>query len=120
MNPYDILTQIGEVGATSATLEKKDGRTLNISIKAEELEAEDIGGADHPGAVRVRSWSCNAEGLARTDFPEAGDRITYNDQETGGPVSFKTTRDAKTGRYWNWRYMKRGVRIVFYTKYASE
>ncbi|MBR0226133.1 MAG: hypothetical protein IJL92_08765 [Thermoguttaceae bacterium] len=120
MNPYDTLKQIGEFNAIAATLIKSDGATIAIRIKAESAESATVGGTAAPGAIPVRTWSTNSDALTSSQFPAAGDALEYQDEVSGEKVRFKTTRDATTGRFWNWRYQRRGTRIVFYTKYNQD
>ena len=119
MNPYSILTQIGEFAAQDATLVKPDGARIPLKVKPESAESEAIGGDAAPGAVALRSWSTNIDGVEAAQYPNAGDRLEIVD-ETGATVSYTTTRDATTGRFWSWRYLKRGARIVFYTKFNPD
>lgn len=120
MNPYSILSQIGAINAQRATLVKQDGRRIELLVKPESGVSETVGGQTAPGAIAVRTWSTGADEKSVDLFPGAGDRLEIADESTGEILSYATTRDATTGRYWSWRYLRRGVRIVFYTKYNPD
>ena len=117
-NPYKQLERVAGFRGFPATLTKRDGTELTLSVKAEELRDERVE-SSYPNALRVRAWSAYVDafitetgGLA---FPADGDRLTVRCRD-GKVRVFATAREATTSRYWNWRYSTPGGRIVFYTK----
>ena len=119
MNPYNLLNKIAAFSALRATLVKADGRRIEIIVDPESGATETVGGATAPGAINVRAWSTAADESCSSDFPGPGDALEVEDAN-GQTKTYKTTRDATTGRYWSWRYLRRGTRIVFYTKYNPD
>lgn len=119
MNPYNLLNRIGAFNAQRATLVKSDGRRIALVVKPESGETVAVGGQTAPGAVPVKAWSAPANEKSVALFPAAGDALEVEDSN-GETKTYKTTRDATTGRYWNWRYTRRGTRIVFFTKYNPD
>lgn len=118
MNPYKQLERVAGFRGFPATLTKRDGTELTLSVKAEELRDERLEGS-YPNAMRVRAWSAYADAFITEEgdlaFPADGDRLTVRCRD-GKVRVFATAREATTSRYWNWRYSTPGGRIVFYTK----
>ena len=119
MNPYNLLNKIAAFNALRATLVKSDGRRISLIVEPESGETETVGGSTAPGAINVRAWSTQADEREIDNFPGPGDALEVEDAN-GQTKKYKTTRDAKNGRYWTWRYLRRGTRIVFYTKYNPD
>lgn len=117
-NPYKQLERVAGFRGYPATLTKRDGTTLTLSVKAEELRDERVE-SSYPNSMRVRAWSANNNAFLMKDgsfaFPADGDRLTVQCRDGKSRV-FSTARDATTSRYWNWRYSTPGGRVVFYTK----
>lgn len=118
MNPYKQLERVAGFRGFPATLTKRDGTELTLSVKAEELRDERLEGS-YPNAMRVRAWSAYVDAFFTEEgaqaFPSDGDRLTVQCRDGKFRV-FLTARDAASSRYWNWRYSTPGGRIVFYTK----
>lgn len=118
MNPYKQLERVAGFRGFPATLTKRDGTELTLSVKAEELRDERLEGS-YPNAMRVRAWSAYVDAFFTEEgaqaFPSDGDRLTVQCRDGKFRV-FSTARDAASSRYWNWRYSTPGGRIVFYTK----
>ncbi|MBQ9813482.1 MAG: hypothetical protein IJM54_09245 [Thermoguttaceae bacterium] len=118
MNPYNQLSKIAGVFSHRATLTKNDGRALNMYVKPETKASENLN-ATVPSALVVREWSCNAESFIVGDeifYPAAGDVLTVFSDD-GSSLRYDCARDATSGRYWDWRYLRPGYRVKFYTKY---
>ena len=117
-NPYKQLERVAGFRGFPATLTKRDGTELTLSVKAEELRDERLEGS-YPNAMRVRAWSAYVDAFFTEEgaqaFPSDGDRLTVQCRDGKFRV-FSTARDAASSRYWNWRYSTPGGRIVFYTK----
>ncbi len=118
MNPYKQLSKVANVNSSFATLSKRDGTALTLSVKAEEVTDERIE-SNYSGSMRVRVWSADVRSFLKDDgttaYPAEGDRLVLNCAD-GRRRAFLTTRDAASSRYWDWKYGMPGYRIVFYTK----
>ena len=118
MDPYKQLERVAGFRGFPATLTKRDGTELTLSVKAEDRRDERIE-SSYPNAMRVRAWSAYADAFITEGgslaFPADGDRLTVQCRD-GKVRVFSTARDATKSRYWNWRYSTPGGRVVFYTK----
>ena len=122
MNPYNTLARVGGVFSMPAELIKKDGARVAIRVKPIERAAEPISGGAMPGVARVRAWSCAANELTLDGAavkPEAGDALEVT-SDGGAAMRYPLTRDATTGRFWEWQYNRPGYRLQFFTKYHPE
>lgn len=121
MEPYNQLCRVAGYRGLNAELIKRDGTTVSLRVKSEELVDERIE-SSYPGSVRVRAWSADVDDLTKEDgiaYPGDGDRLRVQCRD-GKERVFPTAREASTSRYWNWRYSTPGGRIVFYTKTVGQ
>lgn len=117
MNPYIQLAKVARVFSQRATLTKKDGTVLGLSVKPETRASERIG-ATVPAALTTRDWTCDAADFFADEdlFPVGGDVLTVY-AEDGTAASYDVARDAQTGRFWEQRYLRSGYRVKFTTKF---
>lgn len=118
MNPYNQLKKIAGTFSHRATLTKNDGRVLNLYVKPETITSENLN-ANVPATMVVREWTCDVNDLivdSESYYPDAGDLLTVF-SDTGEPLRYDCARDATSGRYWDWMYLRPGYRVKFYTKY---
>ena len=117
MNPYNQLSRVAGVFSHRATLTKKDGATFTLRVKPEARQTENLT-ATVPTALTTRDWTCSESDLNRDEanFPSAGDVLTVFSDD-GTSRSYDVARDAQSGRFWDWRYLRTGYRIRFTTKF---
>lgn len=116
MNPYHQLNKIAGVLSLRATLTKKDGSELTIFVKPERRASERFG-ATVPAAITTREWSASASEFGdESNFPDAGDALTVFFDD-GAAKSYDCARDAQSGRFWEWQYLRTGYRVRFTTKF---
>lgn len=117
MNPYNQLGKVAGVFSQKATLVKKDGTTFTLYVKPETRQTETLN-AIVPAATTTREWTCAASDLNddEANFPDAGDSLAVFSDD-GTVKSYDVARDAQSGRFWDWRYLRPGYRIRFTTKF---
>lgn len=116
MNPYEQLRKIAGVFSQCATLAKKSGTVCELYVKPVARQSERLG-APVPAAATTREWTCDASDFGdEANFPDAGDELTVLSDD-GTPRSYDVARDAQTGRFWEWQYLRPGYRIRFTTKF---
>lgn len=122
MNPYNVLNKVAGVLSMPAVLVTKSGDAFSLYVRPETRTPENIQ-SDYAAALLVRSWSYNIEEVSDVHgntvivFPDSGDVLRVEDKD-GVIRDYRTTRDAKTSKYWTWKFDRPGCkRVVFYTKY---
>ena len=111
MNPYVLLNQLANANALSAVYVKA-GRRIPLEVSPETRNARELE-SEYRSAISYRVWSASVESFTvdgRVLFPSEGDALEVGEQK------YKITREPSTSRYWNWRYIRPGSRIEFYTK----
>lgn len=105
-----------------ARLITKNGHVVAFYVRPETRTPESIQ-SDYAAALLVRSWSYNIEEMSNEDgesvvfFPDSGDVLRVEDKD-GVIRDYRTTRDAKSSKFWTWKFDRPGCkRVVFYTKY---
>ncbi len=114
---YNTLSKLTDFRGMKATLWREGGEKIEIVVKPETAQAEEIT-PEHPAAIEVRTWSAGAAQFLEK-YPRQGDLLVLRDDE-GVERKYKLIRDAVSSRMWNWKYIKPGVRLLFYTKITSE
>lgn len=114
---YNTLSKLTDFRSVKATLWRDGGEKLEIVVKPEAAQAEEIT-PEHPAAIEVRTWSASAEQFLEK-YPRQGDLLVLRDDE-GVERKYKLIRDAVSSRMWNWKYAAPGVRLLFYTKTTNE
>ena len=122
MNPYNVLNKVAGVLSMPARLITKNGHVVAFYVRPETRTPESIQ-SDYAAALLVRSWSYNIEEMSNEDgesvvfFPDSGDVLQVEDRD-GVIREYRTTRDAKSSKFWTWKFDRPGCkRVVFYTKY---
>lgn len=122
MNPYNVLNKVAGVLSMPARLITKNGHVVAFYVRPETRTSENIQ-SDYAAALLVRSWSYNIEEMSNEDgesvvfFPDSGDVLQVEDRD-GVIHEYRTTRDAKSSKFWTWKFDRPGCkRVVFYTKY---
>lgn len=120
MRPYKTFEKLGRVNALAATLEKKNGTSISLSVKPENFDAQTLEG-QYANAVGVRIWSANVVDFYVDDvanFPDGGDLLIVT-LDDGSVKYYSITRSVETARFWDYFFSRPGYRLKFYTKYEG-
>lgn len=121
MNGTKLLSRITGVLGLYATLYKKDGSSVLIFVTQEAANVA-APGVDFPQALKIKTWSAAVDNFivdgGAEVFPETGDALVVTDDQ-GVSWRYVVTRNAETGRYWDYKYKPKHYRIKFYTQYEG-